>query len=100
MPRNSKTLTVGLEIEMVRPTPDADRLATENNLTRHLDHSIRADDGTALPRHGPGAGIELTTPPIPAPVSVNVDGSRMDVDLGRVNRMVDVLCDCVGHSNS
>jgi hypothetical protein len=92
-------ITVGLELECVKLSQAAEVLKTANKFNHRLDHSIHADDGTSLPRHWPGAGTEIITPPMAAAISMGSDGRNFKLDAKSVLPVIKGLCVSAGHVN-
>lgn len=96
------TISFGIEFECVKLSSTALVTIQANKFERHLDHSITGDLGEELPRIWPDAGSEIVTPPYIVPVSMNGDGSslNMDMDDNRVIETVSALSSCSAHINS
>jgi hypothetical protein len=95
-----KPITVGLELEMLKLTPVASRLIEVNNFGRRTDASIADKNGVLLPKHGPGAGVELVTPILEAHASLSPDGDECEFDVSTIASNVRSLLACAATYNS
>jgi hypothetical protein len=100
MGKVSSTISFGLELECVKLSRNALDTISKHKFERHLDHSIKGDNGETLPRTWPGAGHEIVTPPQVVPVSMNGDGSRLAMEDKGVIETVSALASCSSHVNS
>lgn len=93
-------LTFGLELEAVRLRPAADSALTALGLAIHRDASIKADDGSDLPRTGPDAGVELVTPVLNCEVVGTSDGKKMEVRIEPpTEQFIIDTCNLIQHVN-
>ena len=100
MGKVSSTISFGLELECVKLSRSALETIAAHKFERHLDHSIKGDNGEQLSRTWPGAGHEIVTPPQIVPVSMNGDGSRLAMEDKGVIETVSALASCSSHVNS
>jgi hypothetical protein len=94
------TISFGLELECVKLSRSALEIIAAHKFERHLDQSIKGDNGEQLSRTWPGAGHEIVTPPQIVPVSMNGDGSRLALEDKGVTEIVAALAGCSAHVNS
>jgi hypothetical protein len=98
--RNSKPITVGLELEMLKLTPHAPRFIEMRNFGRRHDASIADKQGKLLPKTGLGAGVELVTPILEVETLVAPDGEPGEFDFTRITPVVKDLLACAQVYNS
>jgi hypothetical protein len=101
MGKVNSVLTFGLELECVKLSKTALSTIESLSFERHLDHSIKGDNGETLPRTWPGAGHEIVTKPMAMNVSMNGDGTKCEVSpREKVTELVKKLASCSDHVNS
>ena len=98
--KNSKPITVGLELEMLKLAPGAPRIIDAHNFGRRTDSSIADKAGNPLPKSGPGAGIELVTPILEVETFLSPNGDKCQFDLEPVSPIVQDLLGCAQTINS
>lgn len=100
MPNINSTMTFGLELEVVKLTPQARDLMTRHGFSTHFDRSIKGRNGEDLPETiEAGGGAEIITPPLTFQVRSAQDGRGLSVDLGTSSDAVRAMCECAAEVN-
>lgn len=100
MPIQGK-ITLGIELEAVRLTPEAVQIIQNRGFARHYDASIRDRFGNQLPRSiGEGGGSEVVTGIMEIQVTMDNEGKRVRLDYGNVREVINDLCACAAEVNT
>ena len=101
MPSINKSLTFGLELEIVKLTDEARSLIAAHSFTQRYDRTIRGHNGETLPETvEAGGGTEVITSPFTVGVAMAQEGDNLVIDYRGAETVVRALAQCAREVNA